>query len=359
MRFSLLWRARSAHAKQSVEAQLPSLRGPLGWALAAGLVIAACGGTASPSAAPSGGATAAASNGPRIGSFERPVSLAFTPSQESATIATNGAAIKAALEKATGLAWKVTTMTSYAAQVEGMCSGSIDVGFFAPLQMTLLLGKSCGTPVLGALRKDDTGQLSTTYKSQILVRADSGINTLADLKGKKFAFVDALSASGYVYPTLTIKNKTGQEPKTFFSQTIFAGGHPQAALAVYNKQVDGAATFIDARDSLVAANPDIKTATKVIDTAGPIPNDGVALRKGFPEDVGKTVVQALQDYAKADDGKKVLSALFQWDGIQTVDAKFYDPIKDAAALAGVDVEGLAKNTPRPAATPTPSPSKAP
>jgi phosphonate transport system substrate-binding protein len=338
-----------------------SVRGPLGWALAASVVLAACGGTGgtSASSAPSAAASAAASSGPRIGSFDRPVVLAFTPSQEAATIATNGAAIKSALEKATGLAWKVTTMTSYAAQVEGMCSGAIDVGFFAPLQMTLLLSKSCGSPILGALRKDDTGTLATTYKSQILVRADSGINTLADLKGKKFAFVDALSASGYVYPTLVVKNKTGQEPKTFFSSTIFAGGHPQAALAVYNKQVDGAATFIDARDSLVAANPDIKTATKVIETAGPIPNDGVALRKGFPEDLGKTVTQALIDYSKDAGGAKVLSALFQWDGIQPVDAKFYDPMKEAAALAGVDVETLAKNTPRPAATPTPAPSKTP
>jgi phosphonate transport system substrate-binding protein len=330
-----------------------SVRGPLGWALAAGLVIAACGGT-STTTTPSAAATAAASTGPRLGSFDRPIVLAFTPSQESATIATNGAAIKAALERATGLAWKVTTMTSYAAQVEGMCSGSIDVGFYAPLQMTLLLGKSCGTPVLGALRKDDTGQLATTYKSQILVRVDSGINTLADLKGKKFAFVDALSASGYVYPTLVVKNKTGQEPKTFFSSTIFAGGHPQAALAVYNKQVDGAATFIDARDSLVAANPDIKTATKVIETAGPIPNDGVALRKGFPTDLGITVTDSLINYARDAAGAKVLSALFAWDGIQAIQPNFYDPMKEAAALAGVDVEGLAKNTPRPAATPAPT-----
>ncbi len=335
-----------------------SLRGPLGWALAAGLLIGACGGTTTPAG---GSATAKASGGPRLGSFDRPVVMAFTPSQEAATIATNGNAIKAALEKATGLAWKVSVMTSYAAQVEAMCGGSVDVGFFAPLQMTLLLSKQCGTPVLSALRKDDTGQLATTYKSQILVRTDSGITDLNGLKGKKFAFVDTLSASGYVYPTLTIKNKTGQDPKTFFAANgiIFAGGHPQAALAVYNKQVDGAATFIDARDSLVAANPDIKTATKVIDTAGPIPNDGVALRKGFPDDLGKQVKQALLDYSKADDGKKILSALFQWDGMLEVDAKFYDPMAEAAKLAGVDVEKLAQNTPRPAATPTPAPSKTP
>ena len=329
-----------------------SLRGPLGWALAAGLVVAACGGTTS--TAPSAAASAAASSGPRIGSFDRPVVLAFTPSQEAATISTNGAAIKAALERATGLSWKVTVMTSYAAEVEGICSGSIDVGFIAPLQMTLLVSKSCGTPVLGALRKDDTGQLATTYKSQILVRTDSGINTLADLKGKKFAFVDPLSASGYVYPTLTVKTKTGQDPKTFFSQTIFAGGHPQAALAVYNKQVDGAAMFIDARDSLVAANPDIKAATKVIDTAGPIPNDGVALRKGFPDDLGKQVKEALIAYSKDAAGAKVLNQLYQWDGLQEITTSFYDSLKEAAALAGVDVEGLAKATPRPAATPAPT-----
>jgi len=338
-----------------------TLRGPLGWALAAGLLIAACGG---------GGGTAASNapkaSGPRLGSFDRPISLAFTPSVQAATISTNSNAIKAALEKSTALAWKVTAMTSYAAQVEAMCSGSVDVGFFATIQMTLLVDKGCGTPVLGALRVDPVSkQLSTSYSSQILVRADSGINDLNGLKGKKFAFVDPLSASGYVYPTLTIKNKTGQEPKTFFSSTIFAGGHPQAALAVYQGTVDGAATFIDVRtlqDGVTVAAgmpPDILTKTKRIDTAGPIPNDGVAFAKNLPDDLAKQVKQALIDYNKSDDGKKVLGALYQWDGLQEIDAKFYDSMKDALKLAGVDVQGLANATPRPAPTPTPAPSKTP
>src|SRR2546430_1511272 len=323
-----------------------TLRGPLGWALAASLVFAACNSAATPGASP------------KIGGADRPIQLAFTPSTQAATISTNGNAIKAALEKATGLRINVTVMTSYAAQVEAMCAGSVDLGFFAPLQMTLLLSKGCGTPVLGALRKDDTGQLATTYKSQILVKSDSGINDINGLKGKKFAFVDPLSASGYVYPTLVVKNKTGQDPKTFFSSTIFAGGHPQAALAVYQGTVDGAATFIDARDSLVATTPDIKTKTKVIDTAGPIPNDGVALAKNFPTDVGSQVKSALIDYSKTDDGKKVFTALFSWDGLQEVSASFYDDMKTAAALAGVDVQGLANATPRPAPT-TAAPSKSP
>ena len=331
-----------------------TLRGPLGWALAAGLVLA----TACNTAATPGAATSSPTKTARIGGLDRPIQLAFTPSTQAATISTNGNAIKAALEKSTGLRINVTVMTSYAAQVEAMCAGSVDMGFFAPLQMTLLLSKGCGTPVLGALRKDDTGQLATTYKSQILVKADSGITDINGLKGKKFAFVDPLSASGYVYPTLVVKNKTGQDPKTFFSSTIFAGGHPQAALAVYQGTVDGAATFIDARDSLVATTPDIKTKTKVIDTAGPIPNDGVALVKGFPDDIAKQVKDALITYSKADDGKKVFSALFSWDGIQEITPSFYDDMKTAAALAGVDVQGLANATPKPAATTAP-PSASP
>jgi phosphonate transport system substrate-binding protein len=331
-----------------------TLRGPLGWALAASLVFAACSSAGTP------GAVSPTKTPVRIGGLDRPIQLAFTPSTQAATISTNGNAIKAALEKSTGLRINVTVMTSYAAQVEAMCAGSVDMGFFAPLQMTLLLSKGCGTPVLGALRKDDTGALATTYKSQILVKSDSGINDINGLKGKKFAFVDPLSASGYVYPTLVVKNKTGQEPKTFFASTIFAGGHPQAALAVYQGTVDGAATFIDARDSLVATTPDIKTKTKVIDTAGPIPNDGVALAKNFPDDIAKQVKTALIDYSKADDGKKVFSTLFSWDGIQEINASFYDDMKTAAALAGVDVQGLANATPRPApTTAAPSPSKTP
>jgi phosphonate transport system substrate-binding protein len=331
---------------------LRTLRGPLGWALTAVLVVAACGGSGGTGAP----APATAAAGPRLGSFDRPIVLAFTPSQDVQRLTTSGNAIASALGQATGLRWKVSIPTSYAAQIEAMCAGQVDVAFIAPLQMTLALDRSCGDPILAALRNDpDTKQLSTTYNSQILVKSDSGITDLKGLQGKRFAFTDTISASGYVFPTLTVKQKTGQEPKTFFSQTIFAGGHDKAALAVYSGQVDGAATFIDVR-----TNPgmpaDILEKTKVIDRAGPIPNDGVALRKGFPTDLGKQVTTALLDYAKTDAGKKSYKDLFSWDGVQEVDAKFYDPMREAAKLAGINVAEEAAKTARPVATPSPSAS---
>jgi phosphonate transport system substrate-binding protein len=293
----------------------------------------------------------------RIGSFDRAIVFAFTPSQDVARITASGNAMASALAQATGLRWKVSVPTSYAAQIEAMCAGQADVAAIASLQMTLMLDKGCGTPILGALRKDEKGQLATTYNSQILVQTASGITDLNGLKGKKFAFVDPISASGYLFPSLLVKTKTGQEPKTFFSSTIFAGGHDKAALALYRGDVDGAATFNDVRTN--AGMPaDIMQKTKVIDAAGPIPNDGIAVAKNFPAELQDQITKALIDYCGADATKAQCKSLFGWDGVQKITADFYNPVRDAARLAGIDVAAEAAKTPAPP-PPTPSPSKAP
>ena len=333
---------------------LGSTRGRLGWALVAILLITACSGGTSTSGGASG--TPSATKTARIGSFDRPIIFAFTPSQDTARVTASGNAIASALATATGLRWKVSVPTSYAAEIESVCAGQTDVATIAPLQMTLLLDKQCGFPILSALRLD-AGKLSTTYQSQILVRADSGITDINGLKGKKFAFTDPISTSGFLFPTLLVKQKTGQDPKTFFGSTVFAGGHDKAVLALYRGEVDGAASFIDAR-TLKGMPADIMEKTKRIETAGPIPNDGIAIRKDFPADLQAQVTKALVDYCASDAGKVQCKSLFSWDGLQPVDKSFYDPVKDAAKLAGIDVAAEAAKTPPPP-PPTASPSKAP
>ena len=332
---------------------LGSSRGRLGWALAAVILVTGCTGATSTSGA---SGTPAAAKTLRVGSLDRPIVFAFTPSQDVARITASGNAMASALATATGLKFKVTIPTSYAAQIESVCAGQTDIAAIAPLQMTLLLDKGCGTPILAALRKDDKGQLATTYQAQILVRSDSGITDINGLKGKKFAFVDPISTSGFLFPTLLVKSKTGQEPKTFFGNTIFAGGHDKAVLALYRGDVDGAASFIDAR-TLRGMPPDIMTKTKVIDTAGPIPNDGVAVAKAFPADLKAQVAKALIDYCAGPGAAECLS-LFSWNGLKEVTADFYNPVRDAAKLAGIDVAAEAAKTPPPP-PPPPSPTKAP
>ena len=76
---------------------------------------------------------------------------------------------------------------------------------------------------------------------------------------------------------------------------------------------------------------------------------------------GATIKKALIDYGATTAGKANYKSLFSWDGIQEVNASFYDAMRDAAKLGGIDLAAEAAKTPRPPATAAPaaSPSKAP
>ena len=85
---------------------------------------------------------------------------------------------------------------------------------------------------------------SISYISVIVTRADSGIASLADLKGHSLAWADPNSTSGYLIPRFELKQAgIDTEPGKYFSRTGFGGGHEQAVVAVLQKQYDAACTW--------------------------------------------------------------------------------------------------------------------
>ncbi|MDB5370002.1 MAG: phosphonate transporter substrate-binding protein [Roseomonas sp.] len=80
---------------------------------------------------------------------------------------------------------------------------------------------------------------STSYVALMYVRADSGIASLEQMKGRSMAWSDANSASGYLIPRSELRaGGINPEPGQYFSRTGFAGGHDQALVAVLQKQYD-------------------------------------------------------------------------------------------------------------------------
>ncbi len=321
--------------------------------VAAVIVTAACGG-----AAPTTGGSPAAPAGPRLGSIDRPLVIAFVPSQETQKVLTSGDQIASALAKATGLRFKAQVPVNYAATIEGMCSAKVDIAFLTPLSYVLAKDKGCATYMTTSVRDG-----SPTYRGQIRVRADSGITDIAQLKGKKFAFSDPVSTSGSMYPQLLVKQKFNMSAKEFFSDVIFAGGHDKAMIALYNKQVDGAASFIDAKTDVPTSAlnlfPDLKDKTKRIAETEDIPGDPQVVRKDLPKDLAEQVKKALLDYSKTDEGKKAFFGLYSIDGLTEISDAKYDNIREGAKVVGIDIEKDVQITPRPPATPAPSPSKSP
>lgn len=282
--------------------------------------------------------------------------MALLPSQDAARVAAAGRVMTGALEKTTALRWDVKVPSSFATVIEGLCAGEIDVAWFSPLAVIAAQTKNCAEPVLGALRVDPVaGRPAATYQAQVLVRSDSGLKALKDLKGKRIALVDRAASPGSLALAAFVKKEIGEDLRTFFGQTVYLSDDAKAALAVYQGQVDGAAAAIEARDQLETTFPDIKQRTTRIATVGPIPNDAVAVRRGLPADLRDRIVRALADHAQTADGKKALRALYPIDGLDKVDPKLYDALLDAAKLMAVDIDREVAATARPVASPTRSP----
>jgi phosphonate transport system substrate-binding protein len=275
------------------------------------------------------------------GSANNPINMAFVPSQDASKIISSGENIANQLKAATGLTFRVSVPTSYAAVVEAIGAGQVDVAWLSTFAYVLAKDKGSAEIALATLRSG-----SKTYRSQIITHVDSGITNVEGLRGKKFAFVDAVSASGFLYPNALLKAR-GFDYQSFFSETQFAGGHPQVVIAVYNKQVDGGATFgdsreggppTDARTNVVSTLPDVMSKVRVIGTTDPIPNDTVSVRTALPADLKKLITDGLLYVAGTTEGAAQLRALYNIDGLGTATDADYNSVRAAATALGLNLE---------------------
>lgn len=292
------------------------------------LLIAGCrGGGKAPAGTPDAGAA--------IGSAARPISMVFVPAVNAEQLAVSADQLASLLEKETGYKVKGSVGTSYAAVVEAMGAGHVDVGWLNPFSYVLAHDKYGVEPLLITTRRG-----MRSYDGVIITRTDSGINSLKDLKGKTFAYVDPLSTSGAIYPQLAMM-AAGIDPKKDLGQTIFAGGHDKVVIAVYQKQADAGAIYggggSDARARVEGTIPDVMQKTKVIGHTDPIPNDNVSVRKDLPADVKEKLKAALLKISKTDQGRRLLEN-YDIDGLEPVTDSDYNSIRKAAQALNINLE---------------------
>jgi phosphonate transport system substrate-binding protein len=266
--------------------------------------------------------------------------MAFVPSADSQKVLGSGQPLAELLTRFTGLTFQVSVPTAYAAVIEAMGANNVDVGWLAPFAYVLARDKFGAEVILASVRGG-----SKTYTGQIIAGVDSGINSVADLPGHKFAFVDPSSASGFLYPNALLA-QNGIDYKTAFSETVFAGGHDKVVIAVYNKQVDAGATFgdsvegqvTDARTLVTNTLPDVMDKVKVIGKTDPIPNDTVSVRAGLPYEVVLQIQDGLVAVAQTDKGKELLKALYNINGLAPATDAEYNSVRTAASVLGLNLE---------------------
>jgi len=210
-----------------------------------------------------------------------------------------------------------------------MEAGAVDIGSFSPFAY---VDAARGGKVRIIAQSILEG--SATYRGLIVARKDSGLKTVADLEGKRFAFVDPKSASGYVYPRAMLVEK-GVTPERYFKETIFAGGHDKVIAAVLEGQVDAGAIYDGALR--VEKTKGVPTENLVtLASTDPIPHDAIAVRIGMDEALAKKIQAALVDLDKSEAGRRVIAnSKKKLTGHVIAEDSLFDVVRRTAKIAGM------------------------
>ncbi|MEO1607763.1 MAG: phosphate/phosphite/phosphonate ABC transporter substrate-binding protein [Pseudomonadota bacterium] len=172
--------------------------------------------------------------------------IGFLGDEAAQDVIARNQCLKDYVEKAYKVPAKMFTFKDYAGTMESMLGGNLDYTWFGSSGYAgmYLQDPEAVVPVL--TRMQPTGD--TGYYSVMVARKDSGIKTLADAKGKKLGFADPNSTSGYLIPSIELAEVKEIEEaggiEKYFASTGFQGGHENGVLAVLNKDIDVAVTWV-------------------------------------------------------------------------------------------------------------------
>lgn len=196
------------------------------------------------------------------------------------------------LEKATGMKVEFTPVTDYAATVEGLAAGKIDMVWYGGFTFVQAHIRTKGTAIPLVQREEDE-----KFRSVFITRAGSGIARLGDLKGKNFAFGSVSSTSGHLMPR-SFMLKEGLNPDKDM-RIAFSGAHDATALQVAGGKVEAGALNISVWEKLVEEKRVDPKQVRVFYTTPPYYDYNWTVRG----DLDKAIVEKIRKAFLALDAK--------------------------------------------------------
>ncbi len=164
--------------------------------------------------------------------------------------------LAAYLEKALGMKVEFTPVNDYPAAVEALVNKKVDLVWFGGFTHVQANIRSGGKIVPLAQREEDT-----RFQSVFIAKTDSGIKTLADMKGKQISFGSQSSTSGHLMPRSFLL-AANINPEKDFRRIAYSGAHDATIASVVSGKVDAAALDITVWRKFVTEN---KVDTKAVD----------------------------------------------------------------------------------------------
>lgn len=223
---------------------------------------------------------------------------------------------------------QLRTVDSWEGLAKSLANGETDMALMGPWGY-VLANHETGAEVVSTILYDGKPE----YYAIMVTHPKSGINTLADLKGKTFAFGDKGSTSGYLIPHHYFMT-LGINPDTYFSKVLYTK-HQAIETQVTQGVLDAGADYNRNRNAMIEQGLIKAELSKIIWQSAPLPNDAFAVSKTLAAD--KAFIAQLQTAlagvgATLPSQPKLLPA--HYTGFVNRDNTFYKPIRDAGLATG-------------------------
>jgi len=284
--------------------------------------------------------------------------LGLVPALEAEALVDNLEPLTEHLEAELGVPVSSFVPQDYTGLVEALGSGRADIGMLPPFAAMLGQRRYDIETILVSVRKGETGYRSQWFTNDPSVCADVPVLTerrcetrvkgraartvkfaecsgdLEAMRGSSVAFVDPNSTSGFLFPAVQLKDRGIDYSDDI--ESLFVGGHDAAVLAVYAGDTRFGVSYDDARNMVADQYPDVGEQVIVFHYAPMLPNDGVQVRPGLPDDLVQAIRNAFiglaESQAHLPDDQKVLWVLYEIDGFAPPTEGMYEPVRAAYEL---------------------------
>jgi phosphonate transport system substrate-binding protein len=248
----------------------------------------------------------------------------LTPHSKTSLLRERHEPLRVHLEKVWGVPVRLEVATDYDTLVQHLRSGAFDLVELSPYAFVRAQNESVALSPLANVIADG----ATSGAGYIVVRSDSSVRTLEDLRGKTLALVDPSSTTGYLYPMKLLLDKR-LDPFSHFSRTEFLGNHESALMAVHEGRADAAATYQGALHSLEQSHAISPLSFRIIAKTGRSPRDLFCANGRLSSEAQASMRAGLLGIdGRTPEGRAVLSSL-RLNGFAPADDSLYEPVRAA------------------------------
>lgn len=227
-------------------------------------------------------------------------------------------ALAAYLSDQAGVKVNLTVMSRYGEVIKRFRDRQLDGAFLSPYTAMMGIRQLGLVPVVSPVNLSE----ASTSRGYVFVRADSGIQGVADMEGKSMVYVDPATMEGYLYPRAYLRAQGVADPDAFFSHFSFAGSHASAVYAVLDGRADVGAAKDTVFERLTRQDPSIGQELRIIARSPEEPEVTLCLRQELGEELREKIGAALLHMDKTSRGKRVLQEFSALRFVETGTADF-------------------------------------